>query len=109
MNAPAVITGREKCLTCERYASPNHLLGGLCPVCLIRRADAFTHKFLQDVKNRHTCFECSASLEQGGYLHWDQTADTFYMLCIPCGEKAIAKAAQYRRTEFYHKHHALIS
>ena len=98
---------REKCLTCTRTASKRHLLGGLCPVCQVTRAEMFATRFLDDVKDYKNCFDCSNPLgKEGGWLHWDVNADTFYVLCMPCGEKAFARAGQYRGTEFGYAHKA---
>lgn len=92
---------RDKCLTCSRTASPAHMVAGLCPVCLTGRADQFVKQFmLSELTNFNECFECHGELPGGSYLHWDVTADCFSLLCVPCGEKAIATAGQYRNTEF---------
>lgn len=93
---------RQRCLTCSRSLLPSDLLAGLCPDCLLARIDSWDGDFgLEVCKAEKRCMECSQSLDGvGGYVHWDVTAKSFYLLCIPCSEKAIQKAGQYRRTPF---------
>ena len=76
------------------------MLAGLCPVCLINREDKFKQHFLAGLEKFDECYECHQPLLGGAYLHWDVTANCFSLLCIPCSEKAIATAGQYRGTEF---------
>lgn len=93
--------GRQKCANCSRTAQPDHLVAGLCPACLLNRADNFNKQFILSKLNTFDeCYECHGQFHNGAYLHWDVGADCFALLCLPCGEKAIAKDEQYRNTEF---------
>jgi len=97
---------RVRCKTCPRSCDPKELLAGLCPVCLLARVDNF-NGFVSDlVKDGRKCAECPNRLDGGAYLHWDVTANSFCLLCIPCSEKAISRAEQYRGTEFGYAHKA---
>lgn len=92
---------RQKCANCSRTAQPSNLLAGLCPVCLLNRADSFNKQFILSKLNTFDeCYECHGELHGGAYLHWDVVADCFALLCMPCGEKAIQTDGQYRNTEF---------
>ena len=103
MNTVAQLV-RVRCKTCTRSCLPSELLAGLCPVCLVARADNFNGFVSGLVKEEgRQCAECPNRLDGGAYLHWDVTASSFCLLCIPCSEKAIAKAGQYRGTEFGYK------
>lgn len=93
---------RTKCKTCSRSLRPDELLAGLCLNCLEARAENMRGEFvLEFVKDKLHCFECNRHIgDIGGYVHWDRLANSFYLLCIPCSETAIAKDSQYRGTEF---------
>lgn len=102
-----VITGRHKCLTCERYANPKDMHGGLCPVCLIQRSEFWKQPFLESIEDKYHCGECHAFLgNQGGFMRWDKLAAAFVVVCFGCREKAVAKAAEYRGTPFGYAHKA---
>ncbi len=92
---------RVRCKTCPRSMPPSELLAGLCPACLVSRVDNF-NRFVSELveENGRKCAECPNRLVDGAYLHWDVTANSFCLLCIPCSEKVIATAGQYRGTEF---------
>lgn len=100
----SVVIQLARCKTCSRNCLPSDLLAGLCRDCLTARSNSWQGEFgLEMLKDKEQCFECHESHSiavLGGYVHWDVTANCFALLCIPCSEKAIARAGQYRGTPF---------
>lgn len=91
---------RSTCKTCAHSYDPRELLGGLCSYCLLARAEKVEEFGRIFESPEYRCSECNAFILASAYRHWDVLANAFALLCVPCSDKAISKAGQYRNTPF---------
>lgn len=93
------------CKQCNKGRHPRDVLYGLCVDCWQARIQAHTKSFRPEEfyqNEKYRCYECKAPFLSMavGYLSWDVTANSFCLLCVPCGKKKHQKDALYRGTEF---------